>query len=141
MIKRFSTARKVLRLSIFLALFFIVYFVMLSALFSNSDIDSIGGEENPFDLVFYDSTPINFDKDDGQYVGQVINCEIAPVYKSFGSKSAVPEDTVCLFTQFSTDRLDAFIELADSWNSYISVALYVENENHLDYMYIFLLIQ
>lgn len=133
MIKRFSNIRKVLRLSVFLAGFFIVYFVLLSALLpqdSESDITT----SNPFDLVYYDTTPINFDHDDGVFVGKVLDYKTVTDFKSFGAQEPVSGDAVCLFTQLSSDRLEMFIELAASWNGYISVALYVENENHLDYM-------
>jgi hypothetical protein len=98
MIKRFSNIRKVLRLSFFLALYFGLYFLILNVLYSESELNE---DSNPFDLVFYDTTPIRFDKDDGTFVGQVINYRIAPEYKSFGSIAAVKEDAVCLFTQFS----------------------------------------
>jgi hypothetical protein len=137
--KRFSNARKAVRLTIYLTAFFTVYFVVLNILYPQSDYEpeNIIQGSNAFDLVFYDTTPITFDQDDGLYVGKSINYKIARKYKSFGTDT-VNDESVCLFTQFSADRLDAFIELAASWNSYISAALYVENENHVDYMYILL---
>lgn len=129
MIKRFSSFRKIIRLSVSLASFFIVYFVILTALLPHNSEPDI----NTFDLVYYDTTPINFDNDDGKYIGNVINYKTVKNFKTFGSQESVSEDAICLFTQLSADRLDMFIKLATSWNSYVSVALYIEDENHIDY--------
>ena len=134
MIKRFSSAKKVIRLSIYVVGFLMVYFVFMSAIFPHEPVDF--GRENVLDLVYSETVPISFDNDDGRYVGQVIDYKIKKGYKSFGSLEPVANDDVCLFTQLSVDRLDAFIELAASWNAYISVALYIENDGEMDYMYV-----
>jgi hypothetical protein len=115
MIKRFSNLRKVLRLSLFLTLYFGMYFFVLKVLYSEPELnDDLSEDLNSFDLVFYDTTPVRFDKDDGEYVGQVINYRTAPEYTSFGSVGAVKEDTVCLFTQFSAVN-DAYLLSRTDW--------------------------
>ena len=89
-------------------------------------------DDGAFDLV---SGPTNHtfkeyaivEKDDESYIGNAIHYKTSQRYTTIGSHDEALTKGVCLFTQLSLDRLDTLVELASSWQNYMSVALYIQD--------------